>query len=239
MGLRPNRCYRKIERPYTRHATRVQKKDFVGGVPGVRTRQFVVGNQTKDFEMVIDVKSKESTQIRDNAMEAVRLKLVREFTKVLGKDNWLFKIRKFPFHILRENKLASGAGADRVSSGMKHSFGKNIGRAVQIKAGEIFISAVVNKVDLEKARTILKKVRHKINMEYDLIVSKHENKRLSGRKKWTREAKKAKAEEAAAKPATPDKKAAAPAKGGKATPAPAGKDAKTAAPAKDAGKKKK
>jgi len=248
MGLRPNRCYRKVERSYTRHAARVQKKDFIGGVPGVRTRQFVVGNQTKDYDWVIDVKAKENIQIRDNAIEAIRLKLVREFTKQIGKEGWVFKIRVYPFHMLRENKLASGAGADRVSSGMKHAFGKTIGRAVQIKSGDIFLSAVVNTPDLEKTKKILRKIKYKINMAYDLIVSKHTNKRLSGRKKWTRETKKAVVEEVAApaatgkdatKPGAKDAKAPA----GKAgTPAPAGKDAKaapagkTAAPAKDAGK---
>jgi hypothetical protein len=63
MGLRPNRCYRKIERPYTRHATRVQKKDFVGGVPGVRTRQFVVEIKQKILKWVIDVKSKKALKL--------------------------------------------------------------------------------------------------------------------------------------------------------------------------------
>lgn len=239
MGLRPNRCYRKIERPYTRHAARVQKKDFIGGVPGVRTRQFVMGNQTRDFDCVIDVVARQSSQVRDNALESLRLKLVREFTKNVGKDNWVFKIRQYPFHILRENKLASGAGADRVSSGMKHAFGKTIGRAAQIKNGDIILSAVVDKQFVDKVKKILDKVRYKVNIHYDLIVSPHTNKRLSGRKKWTRETKKAVTEEVVAAPVAETKDAkgkpvkGAPAKG--SAPAPAtGKDAKTAAPATDA-----
>ena len=193
MGLRPNKCYRDMERSYTRLATRVQRKDFIGGVPGVRTRQFVMGNQTRDFEMQLDVKATKGMQVRDNAIEAVRLKLVRELNVNIGRDNWTLKLRKFPFHILRENKAASGAGADRVSSGMKHSFGKNIGRAAQVKKGSIFLTVVVNKPHVDKVRKILDKVRYKVNLPYTVIIHEHLNQMISGRKKWTREAKIAKA----------------------------------------------
>jgi len=239
MGLRPNSCYRDIQRSYTRLATRVQKKDFIGGVPGVKTRQFVMGNQTKDFDTQLDIVAKKSMQVRDNALEAVRLKLVRELNENVGKNNWTMKIRKFPFHILRENKAASGAGADRVSSGMKHSFGKNVGRAAQVKKGKILLSVVVNTPNVKIAQGILDKVRYKVNLPFTVDTHTHDNQKLSGRKKWTREAKIAKAkgislEEAkkesdpkAAKKGEPAVKGAPVAKGAAAKPA-----------AKTAGKKK-
>jgi len=192
MGLRPNNCYRDIERAYTRHATRVQKKDFLGGVPGLRTRQFVMGNQTKDFKWVLDYKATSPMQVRDNALEALRLKMVRELNNNVGKDNWTMKIRLWPHHILRENKMASGAGADRVSDGMKHAFGKNTGRAAQIKKNAILFSIVVNDEHLAIAEKIIRKAKFKVNLPHEIIVSEHKNQRLSGRKKWTREAKIAK-----------------------------------------------
>jgi ribosomal protein L16/L10AE len=42
-----------------------------------------------------------------------------------------------PHHTLRENPLAAGAGADRLSTGMKHSFGKTIGTACQVHKGKV------------------------------------------------------------------------------------------------------
>ena len=39
----------------------------------------------------------------------------------------------YPHQILRENKQATGAGADRVSQGMRLSFGKNVGTAAEFK----------------------------------------------------------------------------------------------------------
>ncbi|MFC7029415.1 hypothetical protein ACFQH8_22010 [Halomicroarcula sp. GCM10025710] len=38
-------------------------------------------------------------------------------------------LRKFPHQVLRENKQATGAGADRVSDGMRQAFGKIVGTA--------------------------------------------------------------------------------------------------------------
>jgi large subunit ribosomal protein L10e len=45
-------------------------------------------------------------------------------------------LRKFPHHVIRENKQATGAGADRVSDGMRQAFGKVVGTAARIQSGE-------------------------------------------------------------------------------------------------------
>lgn len=238
MGLRPARCFRSIERAFTRIAPKVQRKNFLGGVPGVRTRDFTMGNQTKEFDTEFDIVSKESMQIRDNAIESMRQKLVKKLTDLLGKDDFVIKIRLYPHHVLREHKSAQGAGADRVSKGMKHAYGKNTGRAIQIRYGQMLLSIVVDHAKKDKVREILKGIKYKVNMPFEIVEKKHLNKKLSGRKKWTREAKIAKSTEAetTAKTATATP---APAKGGKA---PAGKAAPEAkadakAPAKKGGKK--
>jgi large subunit ribosomal protein L10e len=42
--------------------------------------------------------------------------------------------------ILRENKQATGAGADRISQGMSQSFGKTVGSAARIYPNQPIIS---------------------------------------------------------------------------------------------------
>jgi large subunit ribosomal protein L10e len=191
-----------------------------------------MGNQTKDFDIEFDIISKESMQIRDNAIESMRQKLVKKLTDLLGKDGFVIKIRLYPHHVLREHKSASGAGADRISKGMKHAYGKNTGRAIQIKSGQMLLSIVVDKAKKDKVKEIIKSIKYKINMPFEVNEKAHLNKILSGRKKWTREAKieKTKEVEAVAKTTTqttPVKGGKAPAKGAKtAEPAP------VAAPAK-------
>jgi large subunit ribosomal protein L10e len=42
--------------------------------------------------------------------------------------------------VLRANKMLSCAGADRLSSGMRHSYGKPIGVAARVDIGQILLS---------------------------------------------------------------------------------------------------
>jgi len=240
MGLRPARCYRGVKRSYTRVATRIQAKDFIGGVPRTRVRQFTLGDQTKNFEKTVHIISDEDIQIRDNALESFRQKLAKLLTDSCGKDNFFAKIRIYPHHILRQNKLASGAGADRLSSGMKHAFGKPVGRSAQIRKGQTVVSLVINNEFLKKVVPALKTTVRKMGLEYHTIIEDHKDMKLTGRKKWTREMKKAAVEVEA--PKAEEKVADTKGAKGKSAPAKAGaKEAPKKADAKDAkkgGKKK-
>jgi large subunit ribosomal protein L10e len=149
MGLRPGRCYRSLkDRPYSRYAVRVHKKNFIGAVPGLKIRQFNMGNPNKNFTHILDLIVEESVHVRDNAMESSRIAINRFLVKKLGKDGFFMKIRRYPFQILRENKQAQGAHADRIQQGMSHAFGKAIGRAIRVKKGNVLISVLVDEKDV-------------------------------------------------------------------------------------------
>jgi len=57
--------------------------------------------------------------------------------------------------VLRENKLATGAGADRVSSGMRAAFGKAVGTAARVQAGDILMIVRVPVASLTFAKNAL------------------------------------------------------------------------------------
>ena len=61
MGLRPGHCYSKSvnKRAYTRVAKKVHSKNYVGGVPGIRIRQFHMGFGGKDYSHVVHFLTKE------------------------------------------------------------------------------------------------------------------------------------------------------------------------------------
>jgi large subunit ribosomal protein L10e len=50
-------------------------------------------------------------------------------------------LRKFPHQVIRENKQATGAGADRVSDGMRQAFGKVVGTAARVQKGDRLFTA--------------------------------------------------------------------------------------------------
>merc|ERR1712085_208604 len=79
-------------------------------------------------------------QISSEALEACRVSINKHLTKTVGKDAYHIRIRAHPFHVLRANKMLSCAGVDRLSSGMRHSYGKPIGVAARVDIGQILLS---------------------------------------------------------------------------------------------------
>ena len=155
--------------------------------------------------------------------------------KDVGRSNFHFKVRIFPHHVLRENKQATGAGADRVSEGMRLAFGKAVGTAARVDANQKILTVYSTPQYLEKIKDALNHGGHKLPTPSHLKVSTI---KVSGRivaaPKLVGEKVVAAhvVEEAAAEPA---KGAEAPAKGGKgAGKGPAVAAAKGAEPAKGA-----
>ncbi len=159
--LRPGRCYRKLERPYTRVSKRKPSKDYVKGAPPSRITQFEMGTKRK-YDSVVYLISKDSCQVRHNALEAARISIVKHMEKHVKE--FFIRIRPYPHHVLRENPLATGAGADRYQKGMRLAFGKPIGRAAQIDKGQIIAEVHVDEGFIKVAKEALKKAAYKLPM---------------------------------------------------------------------------
>ena len=136
--LRKNAAYQNLERPYTR-ISKYTKKNYVrGGFPHMKIIKFDMGIASKKFPLTLRLLSMRAMNIRHNSIESARQTSNRALEKVIGKDYHL-RIKIYPFHVLRENALASGAGADRLSTGMKKSYGKPVGSAARVKEGQTLI----------------------------------------------------------------------------------------------------
>jgi len=92
------------------------------------------------FPFVAHLACDEKQQISSEALEACRVAVNKHLTKTIGKDSYHIRIRVHPFHVIRANKMLSCAGADRLSSGMRHSYGKPIGVAARVNIGQILLS---------------------------------------------------------------------------------------------------
>ena len=137
MGRRPARCYRyQKNKPYI-------KSRYCRGVPESKIRIFDVGAKKAPvdlFPFVAHLVSDEKAQVSSEALEAARVAINKHLTKTIGKEAYHIKIRAHPYHVLRANKMLSCAGADRLSSGMRHSYGKPIGVAARVDIGQVLIS---------------------------------------------------------------------------------------------------
>ncbi len=163
--LRKFVAYRTLERPYTR-ISKYKKKSFIKTTKNIKIVRFNTGNLKKKFPYSLHLVAKDGLQIRDNALESGRQSANRMLESVLGVSGYFMQLRAYPFHILRENPLAAGAGADRFSTGMQKSFGKPMGRAARIKKGHTVVTVSVNKQHLATAKKAMDKFRKKIPGSY-------------------------------------------------------------------------
>ena len=166
MPIRPSRAYRHFSGPaYTR-------KDYVAGIPGIRVTFFDMGNPKGDFPVEMSLVVKSTGQIRHNAIEAARVATNRLLELKAGKDNYHLKIRIYPHQILRENPMAMGAGADRISDGMRLSFGRPIGTAARVFAGQKIMTVRVTKEFAHMAKDALHKATLKLPLPCRLVVER-------------------------------------------------------------------
>lgn len=167
MSRKPGRMYRYITGPaYTR-------REYMGGVPGLRITQFVMGNKKGRFTHRVHLVVKESCQIRHTALEAARVAANRFIQKRAGGQNYRLQVRVYPHHVLRENKQATGAGADRVSQGMRKSFGKPVGTAARVRPGQEIITIEVNENNIELAKEALRKAGMKIAPPWTITIEEN------------------------------------------------------------------
>lgn len=168
--LRKFVAYRRLERPYTRRS-KYRKYSYVRANPNNKITRFDMGNTdtNKTFETRVDLISRSDLQIRHNAIESARQTTIKLLEKTIGKSEFFFKIRVYPHHVLRENALASGAGADRLSTGMGHAFGKPIGIAARIVEDQTIFSIAVDKKNVLVAKNALDRARKKLPNKYSIV----------------------------------------------------------------------
>ena len=166
MPLRPGRCYRHFSGPaYTR-------REFVRGVPASKLTKFDMGNIGGDFAVTVNIVADQAGQIRSNSLEAARIIANKYLTVKVGDTNYHLKVRVFPHHVLKENKMIAGAGADRLQDGMRQSFGKPIGSAARVYAGQPVITVRIAPQFVAHVKEAYRLMSHKIPVRCRVQVEK-------------------------------------------------------------------
>jgi large subunit ribosomal protein L10e len=164
MTRKPARMYRKIEgQVYTR-------QEYMGGIPACRITQFDTGELRQAFPISLSLGCEEAAQVRDTALEAARVSAVRVLEKT-APNQFHLKVRKYPHQILREHKMATGAGADRISDGMRRAFGKPVSHAVRAQIGAEILTVYTTEAHLADAKEALRKASHKLPIRTRVLVT--------------------------------------------------------------------
>lgn len=166
MAMRKAKAYsKKHVVPYTRISKKRQKA-YVKTVPPSKIVKFSMGNREMfeegKFPHVLTLVTTEPIQIRQNALEACRQFINKKLDENLA-GQYFYKIIPFTHHIQRENKMLTGAGADRTQKGMQLSFGRTIAKAAILRKNDrIMLVAVANPKVTSIVRHVLKQIKSKL-----------------------------------------------------------------------------
>ena len=148
------------------------RREYIRKIPNNRIVQYDMGNLSEDFPVRVSLAVKKPAQIRHNALEAARVASNRYMQRSAGRLGYHLKLRVYPHQIVRENPMATGAGADRVQSGMRNAFGKPISVEAIVKKGQRIITIDVQKKNFEDAKLALKRAGMKLPVPCKIVVDK-------------------------------------------------------------------
>jgi len=163
MGLRRAACdSRRPCVPFTRKS-KFKQYSYIKVVPATKLTKMRMGDlagyKAGKYKTIMIVRTRHRVQLRDNALEATRQFLNRFLLEKVGKE-FYFEVKPYPHHIIRENKMLTGAGADRMQTGMALSFGKSTGRACLLGIGDpIFVIGVNGQKSESIARKLVGSIK--------------------------------------------------------------------------------
>lgn len=168
MVRKPGKMYRQIK------GMAYCRKEYMGGIPALRIVRFDIGSNPDTFPVKLTLVVKEQCQIRHTALEAARIAATRWMEKMTGGTGFHLKVRVYPHVVLREHKIATGAGADRISEGMSHAFGSAVGTAARVQPGYQIMTIWTANEFVDVAKKALVRAGQKIPTPISIIVEKNE-----------------------------------------------------------------
>ncbi len=149
--------------PYTR-------TEYMHGSPPSKISKFTMGESPTDFTCRVALVSGAKVQITHSALEAARVAANKTIADKLGDKGYSLKINVYPHVILREHKFLGVAGADRLSEGMRHAFGKAVGRAAIVREGQKILSIATTPSSVELAKEAMRRASSKLPASCKIVV---------------------------------------------------------------------
>lgn len=174
---RPWHCYSKWNRrPFQYKRSSNRRREFGRGGSQSKIVRYWGGNKNiawEEWDLVVGLKVDKQIQISSNALEAIRITINSALQKKIGRNNYRFRVRPKPFQKYRENRMLAFAGADRVQSGMRNSFGRSTGVCARVRAGQVIAEVGTNLRNLTLVRNRLRVASMKIPCSCQIVILKY------------------------------------------------------------------
>ncbi len=136
MRLRPARSMRRINsQAWSRYSVKKPRKNYVKAMPHTSLLVFKMGKDSDVYDLHAVLESAQDVQLRSNSLESAR-QACNKYLETELQGTYFLRVVPYPHQVIREKRMATGAGADRVSKGMTMSFGKPSSVAARVYSGQ-------------------------------------------------------------------------------------------------------
>ena len=134
--IRPGRtCNRPNSQAWARYSLRKPKKNYIRALPRTSLIVFNMGRPSSSYDLELTLCPERAVQLRSNALESARQVANKHLEREIVQE-YSFKVLVYPHNVVREHKMATGAGADRLSRGMSQAYGRPVSVAARINEGQ-------------------------------------------------------------------------------------------------------
>lgn len=170
MGIRPAKTIRDPDKvPWTRYSRSKPSKSYIKAMPHADLHQFRMGVMKDDYDAVVSLTSQEAVILRDNSIESARMTSNKYLENNIN-GLYYFLVKIYPHHVVRENKMISGAGADRLQKGMRRSFGRPTDRAARLGRNTELFVVYTYKANVEHVKKAFSRAMRKLSGRYKVVV---------------------------------------------------------------------
>lgn len=169
--LRPART---IRRPnsmaWSRYSQKKPRKSYVRALPHTSLIVFNMGVIKDTYDLKVTLNTTEPVQLRSNALESAR-QVANKYLEKTIPQGYSFKVLVYPHNVIREHKMAQGAGADRISRGMSQAFGRPMFVAARLKTNQPVLMVKTSKQNRHVVNEAFRRAASKLSGTYKVRAS--------------------------------------------------------------------
>jgi large subunit ribosomal protein L10e len=164
--LRPGRtCRTPNSQAWARYSQSKPRKNYIRALPHTSIQIFDMGKDKDEYTTKLLLETQQPIQLRSNALEAAR-RVANQHLEADIPLSYYLKLLVYPHNVIREHKMAAGAGADRVSRGMSLAFGRPISVAARLRRNQAVLMIKTKSENKEAAINALKRAAAKLSGTY-------------------------------------------------------------------------
>ncbi|MGD0729605.1 MAG: 50S ribosomal protein L16 [Candidatus Micrarchaeaceae archaeon] len=169
--LRPARTMRRPNSmAWSRYSQKKPRKSYVRALPHTSLIVFNMGVIKDTYDLKVTLNTTEPVQLRSNALESAR-QVANKYLEKTIPQGYSFKVLVYPHNVIREHKMAQGAGADRISRGMSQAFGRPMFVAARLKTGQPVLMVKTSKQNRHVVNEAFRRAASKLSGTYKVRAS--------------------------------------------------------------------